>query len=122
MPSRSSKANISTPTFNLTCPRCPISSFESYKIQQIGNVIFLSADLNFGATSEAGAVYFSSALVDNADFVQGSLFDDLADTGYQIYKGRDGSLWVRNGNTGLGGATLVNKTRMLINLIILKAT
>ena len=116
------KADISTPTPNLTCPRCPISSFESYKIQKIGNVIFFSADLNFGATSETGVAYFSSALVDNADFVQGSLFDDLADTGYQIYKGRGGSLWIRNGSTGLAGSSLVNKTRMMINLIIFKAT
>ena len=118
----SGKADISTPTPNLTCPRCPISSFESYKIQKIGNVIFFSADLNFGATSETGVAYFSSALVDNADFVQGSLFDDLADTGYQIYKGRGGSLWIRNGSTGLAGSSLVNKTRMMINLIIFKAT
>lgn len=118
----SGKADISSPTPNLTCPRCPISSFESYKIQKIGNVIFFSADLNFGATSETGVAYFSSALVDNADFVQGSLFDDLADTGYQIYKGRGGSLWIRNGSTGLAGSSLVNKTRMMINLIIFKAT
>ena len=118
----SGKAGTSTPTPNLTCPRCPISSFESYKIQKIGNVIFFSADLNFGATSESGVAYFSSALVDNADFVQGSLFDDLADTGYQIYKGRGGSLWIRNASTGLPASSLVNKTRMMINLIIFKAT
>ena len=118
----SGKADISTPTQNLSCPRCPISSFESYKIQKIGNVIFFSADLNFGSTSESGMAYFSSALVDNADFVQGSFFDDLADTGYQIYKGRGGSLWIRNGNVGIAGSDLKNKTRMFLNLIIFKAT
>ena len=117
----SGKADISTPTPNLVSPRCPISSFSSYKIQQVGNIIYFSANLNFGATSESGYAYFTSALVEADDFVQGSIFDDIGDTGYQIYKGASTSLWIRNGSQGIAGASLVNKTRMFINLIIFKA-
>lgn len=118
----SGKADISTPSQNLSCPRCPISSIDSYKIQKIGNIIFFSVQLSFGNTSESGYAYFTSALVDSADFVQGSFFDDIGNTSYQICKGLSTSIWIRNGNTGITGADLKNKTRMFLNLIIYKAT
>ena len=118
----SGKADISTPTQNLTCPRCAISSFDAYKTQKIGNVIFFSVRLTFGATYETGGAYFLSALVDNADFVQGSLFDDIGDKIYEIGKGQGGSLWIKDSASTLPASSLVNKTRMFLNLIIYKAT
>lgn len=118
----SGKADISTPTQNLSCPRCPIQSFDNYKIQRIGNIIHFSVQLTFGNTSESGYAYFTSALIDSSDFVMGSFFDDIADVGYQIYKGLGTSLWIKNANVGIAGADLKNKTRMFLNLIIFKAT
>lgn len=118
----SGKASISTPVQNLSCPRCPIQSFDNYKIQRIGNIIHFSVQLTFGNTSESGYAYFTSALVDSADFVMGSFFDDIGDVGYSIYKGLGTSLWIKNSNVGIAGADLKNKTRMFLNLIIFKAT
>lgn len=116
------KADISTPIQNLTCPRCAISSFDAYKIQKIGNIIFFSVKLTFGATSETGGAYFLSSLVDTADFVQGSLFDDIGDKIYEIGKGQTPSLWIKDSASTLPASSLVNKTRMFLNLIIVKAT
>lgn len=118
----SGKADISTPIQNLTCPRCVISSFDAYKTQKIGNIIFFSVSLTFGATSETGGAYFLSTLVDTADFVQGSLFDDIGDKIYEIGKGKTPSLWIKDSASTLPASSLVNKTRMFLNLIIFKAT
>ena len=118
----SGKADISTPVQNLSCPRCPIHSFDNYKIQRIGNIIHFSVQLTFGNTSESGYAYFTSALIDSSDFVIGSFFDDIADVGYSIYKGLGTSLWIKNSNVGIAGADLKNKTRMFLNLIIFKAS
>ena len=107
----------------LTSPRCEIASIQQSKCYQIGNIIFYSAEFTFGSTIQtAGAVFLNLNKVAQADFCWGSLFYDTGDTIYKVAKGYQTPLWVTNGTTRTQCSDVVGKSRMFVNLTIIKAS
>ena len=105
----------------LTSPRCAIDSIQASKCYQIGNVIFYSAEFTFSSTiTTAGAVYLFLNKIAQADFAWGTLFYDTGDLMYKVCKGGTQGLWVTNGTTRTQCSDVAGKSKMYLNLTIVK--